>query len=325
MNIVGAGCDRVAALYSEPLLVMIETTDSADCNNAAASLYRLAVTLGVVKICRQQRGLMLKYALLDRGDPLSRELAESFHLLAAARGLDRDENSPDIIISIGGDGTLLQAFHRFRERLANVAFIGVHTGHLGFYADWQKDELAELVDKIATSEPTKVRYPLLRVEISTRAGTSAYLALNEFTLKCVDGTLVAGVDINDEPFEMFRGDGIVISTPSGSTGYNKSLGGSVLHPSLEALQIAEIASINNRVYRTLGSSVVLPKHHHCDIVPAPDEPLYIGVDHLIMQMEGVQSIRCSVSDDKITFARYRPFPFWHRVREAFIGGPDSQR
>ncbi|MFC5702873.1 NAD kinase [Cohnella faecalis] len=261
----------------------------------------------------------MKYALLDRGDPLSRELAEKFHALASEHGLERSEGTPDIVLSIGGDGTLLHAFHRFRARVDDIAFIGVHTGHLGFYADWQKDELPELVEMIATSEPNKVRYPLIRVEITTRGGTSAYLALNEFTLKCVDGTLVAGIDINDEPFEMFRGDGIVISTPSGSTGYNKSLGGAVIHPSLEALQIAEIASINNRVYRTLGSSVILPKHHHCDIVPDPEEPLYIGIDHLILQMEGVLSIRCSVADDKITFARYRPFPFWHRVREAFIG------
>ena len=56
-----------------------------------------------------------------------------------------------------------------------------------------------------------------------------------------------------------EGDGITVSTPTGSTAYNKSLGGAVLHPTIEALQIAEIASLNNRVYRTLGSSVIVPK------------------------------------------------------------------
>jgi NAD+ kinase len=265
----------------------------------------------------------LKYALLDRGDRLSRELSGKFHDLAQARGFTHDETSPEIVISIGGDGTLLQAFHRFKDRLAQVSFIGIHTGHLGFYADWKKDELSELLDLMVSSQPRKVQYPLLHVEIANKSGSSTYLALNEFTLKSVDGTLVAGIHINDEPFEMFRGDGVVISTPTGSTGYNKSLGGGVIHPSLEALQIAEIASINNRVYRTLGSSVILPKHHHCDIVPDPEEELFIGIDHLVMQMSGVQSITCRVADDKITFARYRPFPFWNRVREAFIGSPNK--
>jgi len=261
----------------------------------------------------------LKYALLDRGDRLSRELAERFHDLARQRGLTRDESSPEIVLSIGGDGTLLQAFHRFRDKVGSVAFVGVHTGHLGFYADWKKDELEELVHLMATVEPKTVSYPLLRVEIVTDGGTSVYLALNEFTLKSVDGTLVAQLNINDEPFEMFRGDGIVVSTPTGSTGYNKSVNGAVIHPHLEALQIAEIASINNRVYRTLGSSLILPKHHHCDIVTDPEEPLAVGIDHLVMQFHEVRSIICSVADEKVQFARYRPFPFWNRVREAFIG------
>ncbi|CAM3847504.1 NAD kinase [Cohnella lubricantis] len=261
----------------------------------------------------------MKYALLDRGDRLSRELAEQFHTMAKERGLTRDDQAPDIVLSIGGDGTLLQAFHRYRDHVDSLAFVGVHTGHLGFYADWQKDELPELVELMAKMEPTTVSYPLLRVEIITDSGTNVYLALNEFTLKSVEGTLVAQLNINDEPFEMFRGDGIVVSTPTGSTGYNKSVNGSIIHPSLEALQIAEIASINNRVYRTLGSSIILPKHHHCDIVTAPEEPLAIGIDHLVMQFDEVRSIICTVADEKVRFARYRPFPFWNRVREAFIG------
>lgn len=261
----------------------------------------------------------MKYALLDRGDRLSRELAEHFHAMAKERGLAEDPSSPEIVLSIGGDGTLLQAFHRFRDKVDSVAFVGVHTGHLGFYADWKKEELDELIELMGRVVPTTVSYPLLRVEIVTDSGTNVYLALNEFTLKSVEGTLVAQLNINDEPFEMFRGDGIVVSTPTGSTGYNKSVNGAIIHPSLEALQIAEIASINNRVYRTLGSSIILPKHHHCDIVTSPDEPLAIGIDHLVMQFNEVRSIICTVADEKVRFARYRPFPFWTRVREAFIG------
>ena len=75
-------------------------------------------------------------------------------------------------------------------------------------------------------------------------------------------TLVVDVNIRGKHFERFR-DGLCISTPSGSTAYNKALGGALIHPSLEAMQIAEIASINNRVFRTVGSPLVLPKHHTC--------------------------------------------------------------
>lgn len=261
----------------------------------------------------------MKYAVIDRGDPLSESLVQQFHQLAEQHKFVRDDEEPDIVLSIGGDGTLLQAFHTYVDRIEQVAFIGVHTGHLGFYADWNSEELEELVQFMASNTPSIVRYPLLQIEVQLHEQKLTYLALNEFTLKGVDQTLVAQININDELFEMFRGDGIVISTPSGSTAYNKSVGGAIVHPSFEALQIAEIASINNRVFRTLGSSVLLPRHHHCDIISRKAQRLQLSIDHLSVTQEDVQSIRCSVAARKVCFARYRPFPFWNRVREAFLG------
>lgn len=259
---------------------------------------------------------------MDRGDDISRECAETFETLARERGLIRDDDSPDVVLSIGGDGTMLHAFHRFRNRIDDIAFVGIHTGHLGFYADWKPDEVNQLVDLMSDGAGLAdrvVKYPLLKIEIATPSGVETHLALNEFTLKGADATLVARLDINDSPFEMFRGDGICISTPSGSTAYNKSLNGALLHPSIEAIQIAEIASINNRVYRTVGSSIVLPKHHHCQIFPMKEQKLLVTVDHLAFLYEKILSVRGTVSEQKVTFARYRPFPFWNRVKEAFVG------
>lgn len=261
----------------------------------------------------------MKYAVIDRGDSLSQSLTEQFHQLAAERGFKRNDVAPEIVISIGGDGTLLKAFHTYVDQITDVAFVGIHTGHLGFYADWKADELEELVRFMAEETPKIVRYPLAEIELVTPTESGHHLSLNEFTLKGVDGTLVAQININDEMFEMFRGDGIVISTPSGSTAYNKSLGGAIVHPSIESLQIAEIASINNRVYRTLGSSVLLPQHHHCDIISKKEQRLQLTIDHVSIMRSDIQSIRCCVSSRKVSFARYRPFPFWNRVREAFLG------
>lgn len=261
----------------------------------------------------------MKYAVIDRGDTLSKQLAEQFIQLAAKKGLQQDQQSPEIVISIGGDGTLLKAFHHYISQIDQISFVGVHTGHLGFYADWKADELELLLEKMCTIEPTIVQYPLANIELSTKSGSFQYYALNEFTIKSIDNTMVAKVNINGEQFEMFRGDGIVISTPSGSTGYNKSLGGTIVHPSIESLQITELASINNLVYRTLGSSVMLPKHHYCDIICIKQQRVQISVDHVSALFDDVISIKSCVANKKVQFARYRPFPFWNRVRDAFIG------
>jgi NAD+ kinase len=131
---------------------------------------------------------------------------------------------------------------------------------------------------------------------------------------------VMNLEIKEQLFETFRGDGLCISTPSGSTAYNKALGGAILHPSLEAIQIAEMASINNRVFRTIGSPLVLPNHHNCILKPVNDADFQITIDHLTLLHKDVKSIECKVATEKIRFARFRPFPFWRRVRDSFVSG-----
>jgi len=266
----------------------------------------------------------LKYAVTYRNDPISQDLTNQFHKLAEHYDLAHDENDPDIVLSIGGDGTMLQSFHKYIQGLDHISFVGIHTGRLGFFADWKPDkidEVAKLISQSATDQGLRVvEYPVVELEISTTGGCEKRYALNEFTIKSPFVTLVAQLSINDEPFETFRGDGICISSPTGSTAYNKSLGGAIVHPSIEAIQVTEIASINNRVYRTLGSPLILPKHHHFDIVPKSQQQFILSIDHHYMERNDVRSIRCRISSDKkVKFARFKPFPFWTRVREAFIG------
>jgi NAD+ kinase len=262
----------------------------------------------------------IKFAITSKGNQISNTLMQKMKTYLLDFHLEYDENQPDIVVSVGGDGTLLYAFHRYRNRLDKTAFIGVHTGHLGFYADWTPDEIEKLVIAIAKTPYQTVEYPLLEVIIRyTNGGREArYLALNECTVKSVEGSLVMDVEIKGQRFETFRGDGLCVSTPSGSTAYNKSLGGAILHPSLQAIQIAEMASINNRVFRTIGSPLVLPGHHTALLKPVNDADFQITIDHLTLLHKDVKSIQFRVASEKIRFARFRAFPFWQRVRDSFV-------
>lgn len=153
-----------------------------------------------------------------------------------------------MVITVGGDGTLINAFHRYENQVDSIRFIGVHTGHLGFYTDWRSYDIDKMVDALCLRKPESAKYPLLEVDLITESGEKKrYLALNESAVKRVSHTLEANVYIDDQLFENFRGDGLCVSTPTGSTAYSKSLGGAVIHPGLKALQMTEIASINNRV------------------------------------------------------------------------------
>ncbi|TGB00105.1 NAD kinase [Sporolactobacillus shoreae] len=266
-------------------------------------------------------GSLKTFAIETRGDSFSNTLQERIKGDLLAYHLTYDETEPDIVISVGGDGTLLQAFHRYSYCLDHTAFVGVHTGHLGFYADWTAEEVKKLVDCIAGESFNIVEYPLLRVTVSysDKNEQKTYLALNECTIRSSEGLLVADLMIKGEKFESFRGDGLCFSTPTGSTAYNKGLAGAIVHPSLASIQLTEIASINNRVFRTLGSPLILPKHHSCQVKPVNEDRFIVTVDHLSTLHEKVELIESSVAEEKVRFARFRPFPFWRRVRDSFIG------
>ncbi|MGE7602049.1 NAD kinase [Peribacillus sp. NPDC097675] len=262
----------------------------------------------------------MKFAITSKGDAKSNTLMQRMRTYLQDFQLEYDEDQPDIVISVGGDGTLLYAFHRYKNRLDKTAFVGVHTGHLGFYADWTPDEIEKLVIALAKTPFQVVEYPLLETIVRYQHGgrEARFLSLNESTVKSVEGTLVMDVEIRGQHFETFRGDGLCIATPSGSTAYNKALGGAIVHPSIDAIQITELASINNRVFRTVGSPLLLPGHHTCMFRPVNDVNFQITIDHLTLLQEDVKSIQCRVADEKIRFARFRPFPFWKRVHDSFI-------
>lgn len=258
------------------------------------------------------------YQLIVRDDFNSKSIAENYRINLESRGWKQSEK-PDLVITIGGDGTMLQGFKKHYHPNAN--FLGIHSGTLGFYADWDLEEANKLLEKIFDETPETVSYPLIEFKIETAQGEiKEIVSLNEAVIKSKDSsTFVIEVYANEQLFEVFRGDGLIVSTPTGSTAYNFSVGGSVLHPSVEAMQIAELAAINNREFRTLGRPFVMPKHHTLDLYPKDQrKDVFVSIDGTEYDISNIRRIRARVSDNKINFVRYRDFPFWQRVKEKFI-------
>lgn len=234
--------------------------------------------------------------------------------------LDEDSPLADYIISVGGDGTILSTFHNYIHHLDTAKFIGIHTGHLGFYTDWVQEDIETILDHIENNHEGFVSYPLLNIEIELDTGeVRQRLALNEFTYRSSIGTTVLEVSVKDEFFETFRGDGVCISTPTGSTGLNKSLGGAVIHPRIDVIQLTEMASINNRVYRTLGSPMVIPRDEWFELIPSGGKTGFVTIDNLNWQNINIKKITCRVAQQRIKFANFKHTHFWDRVEKAFIG------
>lgn len=263
----------------------------------------------------------MKVGIVQNKTEKSEELYQKLLTLLVSAQIQIDQVEPDVVISIGGDGTLLYAFHQYTHRLDRTRFVGVHTGHLGFYTDWREYQLEELVDSLLKDKGEGISYPLLETTFvcGPEKETKRILSLNETSLKILNGTLVCDVFIKDDYFETFRGDGLCVSTPTGSTGYNKSIGGAVIHPRLEALQMTELASLNNRVYRTISSPIIIAPDEWIVLEPEPSDSYLITVDHLSLWEKEVTEMKFSIAKERIHFAQYRHTHFWNRVGDAFLG------
>ncbi|MGX7051857.1 NAD kinase [Leuconostoc palmae] len=265
----------------------------------------------------------MRIAIYNNDIDNSNAIKQSLCALLVENNLIIDNEKPDIVITVGGDGTLLGAFKHYVDRIDDIRFVGLHTGHLGFYTDWLSSELVELVMSLKHDNGQRVTYPLLDMTVIYNTNEAKhFLALNEAAIKQPMGTLVADIFLGDKLFERFRGDGIAVATPSGSTAYNKANGGAVLHPKLSAIQMSEIASINNRVFRTLGSPLVVPEGQKIIVKPKSDNFL-VMYDQSDIKDASISELRFQVAKKQVHFAAYRHVDFWQRVHRAFINDIDN--
>lgn len=134
-------------------------------------------------------------------------------------GYEVSDDATNIIV-IGGDGTFVHAFNKYASR--KVKMVLLNTGFVGFYALNTKPTVKELIKIFSDSK--NFTYPDVVV---FENDNQKFFALNEITLAGAN-TMSANISINDAHYQMFRGSGLCFSTKTGSTGYNKSLGGSIL-------------------------------------------------------------------------------------------------
>ena len=142
---------------------------------------------------------MMKVGLYGNQTEKTKEVMSAFDRLCQEGCFVRDDEHPDVVITVGGDGTLLGAFHRYRNQLDSIRFVAIHTGHLGFYTDWRNFEVDQLIESLKQDKGEHVSYPLLDVNVKFKSGdVIRYAALNEATLRKVNGTLLCEVYINGE-------------------------------------------------------------------------------------------------------------------------------
>lgn len=257
----------------------------------------------------------MKYCILEKNSEETKAISDKLRELIK---FEYDDVSPDIVLCIGGDGTILRAVHHYKDIIEKIIIFGIHAGKLGFYTNYSLDMAEKVAEEINTNSFVVEKIDLLEYEIVTKKNIIIGHALNEVTIVNPRRTLILDVFIDDEYLETFRGTGLCVSTPYGSTAYNKSLTGAVVEPTLKSLQLTEIASINSNAYRTLGSSLVLNSKRIIKLIPTSNSPVVISADNLNYEINDLSSLTIKESASTVKMAMSFEKTFFERIKRTFI-------
>ncbi len=259
----------------------------------------------------------MKYNIICKQEESCKKIVENIKKDLGAN-FENDLENPDIVICVGGDGTTLSAVHKYIDKLDSIIFIAFNAGHLGFFSSFNKDEYEEFISYIKKTNFKCEEFNLLEYQIKTQSNEITQgLALNEVTIVNPRRTLILDVNIDNQYFEHYRGTGLCISTPTGSTGYNKSLHGAVVKPTLEVFQMTEIASINSNLYHTLSSPLILDKNDIIELSSEWNKELWVTADSISLDFKDFKSITLKLSNKKVKLAS-RNSSFLERIKKNFI-------
>lgn len=268
------------------------------------------------------------YMVMHQQKPNVRELAErvsgAFHragiTLSAERWLcelARDIQPPlfdncaiegcEAVIAVGGDGTLLRATALALAH--DLPVLGVNIGRVGFLTEVEMDQLEEACDALSQDAFTVESRMMLRVETE---GHSA-LALNDVVLSRGVYARLIGVDawVGNDPIGHFMADGLIVSTPTGSTGYSLSAGGPIVCPEVECMVLTPICAHSLQ---------------HRPVVTSASQPVSIRLDgegvEAVVSVDGQetfpfrsgQRLNVTRSNRSARFIRLQPKSFFSKIR-----------
>lgn len=232
------------------------------------------------------------------------------------------DQSFDILVSIGGDGTILRAATYVRN--SGIPIIGINAGRLGFLAKVQKENIESFLQIVLNKEYTISERTLLNLEFSPEIPDFNQLnfAMNEVTVSRKDTTSMITIEtsLNDEYLNSYWADGLIVSTPTGSTGYSLSCGGPVLTPEVESLVITPIAPHNLN-----ARPLVIPDNTEIKLKISGREDQYlVSLDSRIISVSNNAVLIIKKADFKINMVEIPNETFLKTLRNKLLWGEDKR-
>ncbi|MDP5043992.1 MULTISPECIES: NAD kinase [unclassified Leeuwenhoekiella] len=232
------------------------------------------------------------------------------------------DTSYDLFFSIGGDGTILQTVTYVRD--LNIPIVGINTGRLGFLATVQKEKLVSSVEEILKNNYSISERSLIAIKTASPNENFEELnfALNEVTVSRKNSTSMISVDtyLNGEKLTNYWADGLIISTPTGSTGYSLSCGGPVITPMTSSFIITPIAPHNLN-----ARPIVVPDETEIKLIVSGREHEHlVSLDSRIATLPIETEITLTKAPFKIKLVLLEEDTFLTTLRKKLLWGEDKR-
>lgn len=216
---------------------------------------------------------------------------------------------PDMVVSVGGDGTMLAAAHLALD--ADVPVVGFNLGTMGFLAQAETESAESVVDRLMTGDYTVSE----RMTVTAESNGIRRIGMNDVVVEKVDTTrlVVLDVTVDGDPFVTYRADGLILATPTGSTAYSFSAGGPLVDPRLRALVITPVAA-----HSLFDRALVLPEGTVIGITVISDRTVRANVDKdALGVMEEGDHLTVTTGERPLRFVTLRSDEFTGVLRDKF--------
>ena len=232
------------------------------------------------------------------------------------------KNGFDFLISIGGDGTILRAATLVRDK--NIPIVGVNAGRLGFLATVQEENIESFLPKLFSNDFKISKRTLLSLKCSppNKDLEDINFALNEVTVSRKDTTSMITIEtfLDNEYLNSYWADGLIIATPTGSTGYSLSCGGPVLMPENSSLVITPIAPHN-----LTARPLVIPDDIELTLkISGREEQFLVSLDSRITTVTNETSLTIKKAAFKINMVDFYEEGFLKTIRKKLLWGEDKR-
>ncbi|AZI23864.1 NAD kinase [Pedobacter sp. G11] len=230
------------------------------------------------------------------------------------------KENADVLLSLGGDGTLLDTLSLIRN--SNIPVIGINFGRLGFLASINKNEIESALNALINGEYTLDTRSLLVLESDNGLFGEENFALNDITIHRRDNSamMIIHASMNDEFINSYWADGLIIATPTGSTAYSLSCGGPIIYPDSENFVVTPIAPHNLNV-----RPVVVPDDNKLSFeVEARESKFLVSCDSRTVTVERSVKISIKKADFCINLIRLNNETYLNTLRNKLLWGIDTR-